>query len=368
MWEKGVHVREKKPFDPEESAQAYAKMRPAYVAFTEKLYGLINDLLETHNIDVAQIEHRTKTVDSFREKITRSGKTYEKPLVQVNDLSGIRIIAYYLEDVERLGAMLREEFEIDEASSVDKAEAADPDRFGYLSVHYGISLSASRKKLTEWKHCAALKAEVQIRTALQHAWSVIDHKLRYKAVNEVPRSLRRQLFRLSALLELADSEFSNLRKRSDKLDEQYSDDVGRGEYDIELNMVSLEAYLKTSQQHKEWAKIAVEVGFESLGGKFEKTLWLRLLGDMLKTLQKFGIKTISDFNAILEEARKWGRDVLALVCKASKGRGYTPIAVSPHVLMIIVIYGLRKSMTRQDVPFRRELKESIVEIAEIAES
>ena len=68
---------------------------------------------------------------------------------------------------------------------------------------------------TEWKKFSGIKFEIQIRTVLQHAWSAISHKLEYKTVNDVPKKMRRQLFRISALLEIGDQEFSSLRQISE---------------------------------------------------------------------------------------------------------------------------------------------------------
>ena len=345
-------------------AKVYEKKRPMYEVFTTKLYELIKELLRTHNINVAQIEHRTKTVESFKEKIQRGGKSYDDPLVQLTDLSGIRIIAYYLEDVGKIGEMLKNEFVVDVANSVDKAQAADPDRFGYASVHYVISLSPSRRKLTEWKPCAHLKAEIQVRTALQHAWSVIDHKLRYKAAHEVPRSLRRQLFRLSALLELADSEFSDLTVRSEKLNKQYSKDVRKGEYDMELDLVSLTAYLNSSKQHLKWRKIAHEVGYREMAGEGSISGVRRLL----QALKNSRIQTINDFNLLLNEAQDWGKAILELVCKLSGEKGFVPVAVPHDILTILTLYGKRKSITPsmiEDTNFTHELQKAIMEVGEV---
>ena len=356
--------RKKRTMTPDKWTRIYKEKRRLYENFSVKLSELITELLRTRDISVAQIEHRTKTVESFKEKLQREGKSYDDPLVQMTDLSGIRIIAYNLEDVEKIGQMLKSEFEVDEANSIDKAQAADPDRFGYASVHYVVSLSASREKLTEWKPYTDIKAEVQVRTVLQHAWAVIDHKLRYKAAHEVPRSLRRQLFRLSALLELADSEFSDLTVRSEKLNKQYSKDVRKGEYDMELNLVSLAAYLKSSKQHLKWNKIAREVGYE-------KTVPEEFLSEqrrLLKLLRKSGIQTINDFNSLLNEAENWGRDILEFVFKGSREEGFVPFAVPHDILTILTIYGRRKSITSstiKDTNFRDELRKAIMGVAEI---
>ena len=345
-------------------AKVYAGKRSLYENFTTKLHELIGDLLGMADIDVAQIEYRTKTVESFTEKMQRQGKDYDDPLLQVTDLSGIRIIAYYLEDVDKIGEMLKREFKIDEVNSVDKAQAADPDRFGYLSTHYVVSLSPSRKSLSEWKQYRDLKAEVQVRTVLQHAWAAIDHKLRYKAAREAPRSLRRQLFRLSALLELADDQFSDLSIRSEKLVKQYVKDVGIGDYDIELNLASMDAYLESSKQHLKWMRIAEEVGFkkpEQVSPEGEETNRSRLL----KILQTSGITTIHEFNGMLGDVDNWGKDVLGKVCKASSKEGFVPFAVPHDVLTILTVFGRKNFISRLEIveiDFKDPLTEALFEV------
>lgn len=350
---------------PEEWGKVYTEKRPLYENFTTKLHELIKVLVSTYDIDVQQIEYRTKTVESFTEKIQRPGKRYDDPLTQVTDFSGIRIITYYLEDADKIRDMLNQEFEIDEANSVDKAQIADPDRFGYLSVHYVVSLLQSRKKLTEWKHCSNLKAEIQVRTVLQHAWAAIDHKLRYKAPRDVPTTLRRQLFRLSALLELADDEFSGLRARSEKLSEQYAKDVSKGEYNMELNLNSMDAYLGTTKQHLKWEKIALDLGFrkhEFIDAGHEA----KNRRDLLNILQSSGILTIRDFNKLIDKANDWGKDLLARVYQASTKRHFAPHAVLYDILVFLTIYGKRESLDISlihKIGYRHELEEALIEAA-----
>jgi putative GTP pyrophosphokinase len=347
---------------PEEWVKAYEEKRSLYANFTAKLHKLFEDLLHTHGIEVAQIESRTKAPESFREKIQRSGTSYDAPLVQLTDLSGIRIIAYYLQDVDKIGAMIKREFE-----SFDKTQITDPDHFGYFSIHYVISLSPSRKQLTEWKSYLDLKAEVQVRTVLQHAWAAIDHKLRYKAASEMPRTLKRQLFSLSALLEIADREFSNLKMQSEELVLQYSEDIKKGKYDIELNLSSMDAYLQYTKQHLNWMKIAQEVGFKTYkysSPKEEEEEQRRLL----KTLQDTGITTIRDFDALLNEARNWGKDTLSQIYRASSKRGFVPYAVPHDILRILTVFGKREYITTsliEHLGYQDALGQSIAEVANI---
>ena len=99
---------------PEEWGNRYRATRATYESMTTRLRALAGDLISDAGIDVIQIEGRTKSVDSFVEKISRKGKKYANPLVDMTDLVGLRIITYYREDVTRIGAVLKGEFLIDE--------------------------------------------------------------------------------------------------------------------------------------------------------------------------------------------------------------------------------------------------------------
>lgn len=87
---------------PEEWGADFRMVRPRIAAFTNDLRGPLEHHLENEEID-AQIEHRTKAVDSFIEKIHRKNEKYNDPLNEITDLCGLRIICYYLEDVARVG-------------------------------------------------------------------------------------------------------------------------------------------------------------------------------------------------------------------------------------------------------------------------
>lgn len=202
----------------EESVQRYREGFSVYEEFTQKLAGLVSELLDKHAIRVAQIAYRTKSPESFCEKIKRPDKSFADPINEVNDLIGIRIVTYYREDIRRIGQMIQEEFDVDWHNSHDTAQSLDTNMFGYTSVHYVVSLGADRLQLTEWELFHGLRAEIQVRTVLQHAWAEIQHVLVYKQADEVPEQIQRQMFRLSALLELTDEQFSNIRKLLDDVE------------------------------------------------------------------------------------------------------------------------------------------------------
>lgn len=215
------------------------------ILFAKRLRHLITDLLKQDELGTIQVESRVKTIASFSEKAAR--KNYENPLRQTTDLVGIRIVSYYLEDVERIGEILAREFHVYRDQCVKKAAELGIDQFGYQSDHYIISIGESRKQLVEWSRYTELKAEVQVRTALQHAWAAVDHKLNYKKVDDIPKELQRRLVRLSALFELADQEFSAIRAQRADILAEHSQDVARGNLSAEIDDLSFIAYLKNIQ-------------------------------------------------------------------------------------------------------------------------
>ena len=284
----------------EETVALFEKRRPNYERFTSKLRELIEDLLDSLGVSYT-LEHRTKEVSHFREKITCPGKSYIDPLNEVTDICGVRIILRRISDVDKVVELLRTEFAIDENNSTYKAEELRVDQFGYTPVHLVLQLKSNRAGLTEWQHVAGLKAEVQVRTVLQHAWALISHSFDYKVSADVPRQIRRRLFRLSALFELADTELDQIAEEVDKILQAYKTDVSEGKTAIELNVDSLRAYVDTSPEVQYW----IDFLRENIGQKVEG--WGDLSRDV-RIAERCGIDTLDNVKHIMTDARGWGED------------------------------------------------------------
>src|SRR5262245_38162898 len=155
-----------------ELVKIYEQQHPVYCAFTEKVEKLISELLKENDVRVHSIASRVKEKDSLRNKLSRSDVGYLS-LRDVTDISGIRIITYFANEVDIVAKLIEEEFDVDRVNSVDKRAMLDPDRFGYLSLHYIAMLSDVRLKLTEYRRFAEFKVEIQIRSILQHTWAEI---------------------------------------------------------------------------------------------------------------------------------------------------------------------------------------------------
>jgi len=147
-----------------------------YTEFGEKLKLLIRDIIKAKKQPYHSITFRPKEKTSLSRKISKPESEYAE-LADITDIAGLRIITYFGDDVDKIAQMIEEEFDVDRENTIDKRLLLDPDRFGYLSLHYVISLEKGRAKLIEYAKFQGLKAEIQIRSILQHAWAEIEHDL-----------------------------------------------------------------------------------------------------------------------------------------------------------------------------------------------
>ena len=299
----GVHM------DKADLISNFETQRDTYSSFSETLGALISRLLAADGIELHSVGHRCKTVNSFRGKIEKKNN-YES-LEEVTDLAGVRLITHYEDDVDRVARVIESEFEVDRDNSIDKRKALDPDRFGYLSLHYVVSLRADRAALREYTAFSGLKAEVQIRSILQHTWAEIEHDTGYKSDVEVPKHIRRRFSRLAGLLELADQEFIGIREAL----KEYSIDVAAkvetsiepvdGEPDVFIDKVSLAKFYEVDPLVQKLDEQIVEIMGGRRGSELKHALAdisrLKTLG--IETLARLKEELASNENYVLERAR-----------------------------------------------------------------
>lgn len=284
----------------------YTAQHDLYAAFASKLEDLIRDLLSVREIEVHSVTSRVKTRDSFRQKVLRPGSDY-KSVAEVTDVAGIRITTYFADDVDTVADLIQSEFIIDEANSIDKRAVLDPDRFGYLSFHHVVSLARSRAELLEYRRFPALKAEVQTRSILQHAWAEIEHDLGYKTNLSVPQAIRRRFSRLAGLLELADQEFCAIRSTLRRYERDVPQEIRRDPKAVNLDLASLTAFANSSPLVREvdeaiaaWDGAKVSADMKYLEFELEK---YKILG--IETVDQLADILSLHKTDVIEFARLW---------------------------------------------------------------
>ena len=183
----------------EQLLQQFRELLPTLRQLSDEASQLLRQALNEQGIYVTAMEHRVKTEKSLRGKLELKGAKY-KSIDDITDLVGIRVITFYTDEVDKVAVIAKRIFDIDWQESVDKRKLHELNSFGYNSLHYICRLKTGGPRF-----------ELQMRTALQHVWSTIEHDTGYKGDVKIPDVYLRQFGRLAGMMELIDDEFSRLR-------------------------------------------------------------------------------------------------------------------------------------------------------------
>jgi GTP pyrophosphokinase len=175
--------------------------------------------------EVTKIEGRVKDqeecIKKFHRKYQGKLEADEQPYAikdYLSDLIGIRIVCLYEDQIAVVSEVLQENFRIIEVTDKITAVESTEDSFGYKGLHMDLAPGAETTGMPKKLLNAAQPFEVQLRSLIQDAWSVLDHKIKYK--KSIPNELKRRINVLSALFELADREFKEIRNATRELIQQ----------------------------------------------------------------------------------------------------------------------------------------------------
>ncbi|WP_432943724.1 GTP pyrophosphokinase [Kribbella sp. CA-253562] len=230
----------------QQAAAQYERMHQQYVGGARKLEALINELIgEEEGINYLSATARAKDPESFLSKASKprpddpDRPKYDDPLNQITDLVAARIITFLVEAVDRVCEVIEAEFEIVEHTDMG-AHTRAQGVFGYASKHYLVRLNAHRRELPEYAVLRNLVMEIQVRTAVQHAWAEFEHDIRYKL--DIPPDRKpefdRRFLLAAALMELADNEFTEIDRLYRELAAAGDDETPR-----DLTPATLTTYL-----------------------------------------------------------------------------------------------------------------------------
>ncbi len=260
--------------------QQYNELRPTLEQLSENAYDLLRHALRKQGIYVTAIEHRVKTEKSLAGKLELKGAKY-KSIDDITDLVGLRVITFYTDEVDKVAAIAKRIFDIDWKESVDKRKLHQLNAFGYNSLHYICRLPEGGPRF-----------ELQMRTALQHVWSTIEHDTGYKGDVKIPREYMRQFSRLAGMLELVDDEFSRLRLLLTDYRRQIQSLVKSGQLDeVSLSTDSFRSYLELHPFDRLNRRIAAVNQAE---------IYPVSMMSFLPLLESFGMETLGDVQNFID--------------------------------------------------------------------
>jgi ppGpp synthetase/RelA/SpoT-type nucleotidyltranferase len=199
-----------------EQIRKFKKVLPDYETYAKVLQQVLVKAVKTY-VPLAIVQTRPKSIASFGEKAVlkkRVGR-YSDPVNRMTDLCGGRIIVPTQAEVVKVSDFIKGNFEIDNENSVDVSQRLKPTEFGYRGVHYIIQFKRGvfategiNVKIPE--RAFGMKAEVQVKTILEHAWGVFTHDRAYKGAFKIPPKWEREMAALAAILEDADKSFARV--------------------------------------------------------------------------------------------------------------------------------------------------------------
>ena len=179
--------------------EEYRRQLPLFQQQEKAVCERIREVFAEAGLLVASVESRVKAEASLAGKLELKGGKY-KSLADITDIVGVRVITFYVDDVDKVASAVERLFEVDWENSVDKRKYSEIDSFGYQSLHYICHLPDTPYRF-----------EIQMRTVLQHAWANMNHDTGYKSGVEIPKRYVRNMSRLAGMLELVDEQFSQIR-------------------------------------------------------------------------------------------------------------------------------------------------------------
>lgn len=197
-------------------------LRNAESSFSTLIQSLLATSPELSGSTVtSRLKGRKESIKKFSRKyqseLEKGKKAYEIK-DYITDLIGVRIICLYEKNIQEVGDILRNNLCL--IDSTDKSQLIEltENTFGYKGLHLDMKLDEAREAMPEYSRYKDIVFEVQIRTIIQDAWSVLDHKIKYK--KSIPHGLKRRINSLAALFETADREFYSIQEETEKLEQK----------------------------------------------------------------------------------------------------------------------------------------------------
>lgn len=286
----------------------YREKKKSFEIISKIVVEKLNAFIQQSGLLVNSISARIKTSQSLAGKLERKGSKY-RSLLDITDILGARVVTYFNDEVDVVADLVTKNFEIDWENSVDKRKLLDPDRFGYLSLHYICKIPESMYKDPERPEINQYRFEIQLRSALQDVWATIFHDTGYKSDFDVPRDYVRSMNRLAGLLEVADNEFKNIRDGLKSYREKIHKAIFEKRYsEVQLDADSFKSYLETKP-------------FDVLNQRIAKTYHLEIQEasstSYLFIFTKMGFKTIADIEQLIQSCSE---DAFALAASQFAGK------------------------------------------------
>jgi len=140
------------------------------------------------NNPIENITSRIKAPEGIANKLNEINAelTAENARKHVKDIAGVRVICTYARDIYTLADILRDMPETKVLS--EKNYVSQPKQSGYRGYHFVMEIPVYHAGNIE-----NIPVEVQLRTAGMDFWATLEHKVKYKYKEHIPKHLSNEL-------------------------------------------------------------------------------------------------------------------------------------------------------------------------------
>lgn len=242
----------------------YRKRRETFCDFSLEIKSILENILKNESFEYQIVTCREKDPDHLKKKL-EAGKVGAEDLLEIDDLSGCRVI-FYTDQIYRFATYLFNEFDIVKYNLKFSTD-------GYNASHVIVKLKEDLLKSAKYKKFTGLKCEIQLTTVLYHAWSEMAHDSTYKSDDEIKS--------------FDSHTFESLQKR---LADTMKNHIKEAQYTFDF-------IAKEIQKIKEGKKIFDESFLQSVVNSKSNNELHENLKLLLKYIEEFGDKTPEHLNA-----------------------------------------------------------------------
>ncbi|GAA1351837.1 RelA/SpoT domain-containing protein [Falsarthrobacter nasiphocae] len=230
------------------SVEEYIRLRPALEAVTADVTEKITQIFEGSTVRPLFIASRTKSVESFEEKASRvlpamdedetETLIFPDPLKNLNDLVAVRVIVTLPHEIREAAGLIKRARDIFDCRGDKEKDTGsiESGTYGYSSRHL-ILRTLQNDAVRHYQSLlpdadpnpnGAYFFEVQIRTVFAHAWSEIEHDIRFKSADRRAWSptFDRQFTATAAMLEKVEETFEDLNDAYTRVSEFWDPEYG----------------------------------------------------------------------------------------------------------------------------------------------
>lgn len=162
---------------------------------------------------------RVKKISSILEKAEKKNIPLSEIEEKIEDIAGIRIMCQFVEDIYKVIDIIKARDRKDLVVVEERDYITNTKTSGYRSYHMIIKYPIQTGHGEKW-----IFAEIQIRTLAMNFWATIEHSLRYKYKQNMPKHIQERLNKAAEAAFILDKEMAEIREEVLKCQESFQEE------------------------------------------------------------------------------------------------------------------------------------------------